>query len=285
MASALSWSQQEIAATVADYMLMLQQELAGQRFNKAAHRRALLARLNGRSAAAVEMKHQNISAVLRASGRFWINGYKPLSNVQAALGEEVEQWLLHHPEFDELLIAAVDQPAVVPTHFDFSDFLVAPPSPANGGGVREPSVGYQLQRPQLQRDYAAREASNRKLGEAGELLMVGYERQRLIMAGCDHLADRVEHVAKTKGDGLGYDIHSYEPNGRDRLIEVKTTAFAKETPFYASRNEVDFSHDHAELFVLSRIYSFRNTAHAFELPGSIRCNCHLDTVTYICRVL
>ena len=87
MASGVSWSQQEIAATVADYMLMLQQELAGQRFNKTAHRRALLEKLNGRSPAAVEKKHQNISAVLRASGRVWINGYKPLSNVQAALGK------------------------------------------------------------------------------------------------------------------------------------------------------------------------------------------------------
>ena len=46
MASGVSWSQQEIAATVADYMLMLQQELAGQRFNKAAHRRALLEKSN-----------------------------------------------------------------------------------------------------------------------------------------------------------------------------------------------------------------------------------------------
>lgn len=284
MVSGVSWSQQEIAATVADYMLMLQQELAGQRFNKAAHRRALLEKLNGRSPAAVEKKHQNISAVLRASGRVWINGYKPLSNVQAALGEEVEQWLLHHPEFDELLTAAVDQPAIVPTHFDFSDFLVARPEPATNS-VREPTIAYRLQRPQLQRDYAAREASNRKLGEAGELLVLGYERQRLIMAGCHHLADRVEHVAKTKGDGLGYDIHSYEPNGRDRLIEVKTTAFAKETPFYASHNEIEFSHDHAELFVLSRVYGFRQAAHAFELPGSIKRNCQLDAVTYICSVL
>ncbi|HHQ4593707.1 TPA: DUF3883 domain-containing protein [Aeromonas veronii] len=282
MASGVSWSQLEIAATVADYMLMLQQELAGQRFNKSAHRRDLLEKLNGRTPAAVEKKHQNISAVLRASGRVWMRGYKPLSNVQAALGEEVEQWLLRHPEFDELLIAAVDQPAIVPTHFDFSDFLQDPPSPVNR--VREPTPGYRLQRPQLQRDYAAREATNRKLGEAGELLVLGFERQRLIMAGCRHLADRVEHVAKTKGDGLGYDIHSYEPNGRDRLIEVKTTAFAKETPFYASRNEVDFSDEHPDLFVLSRVYDFRQAAHAFELPGSIKRNCHLDAVTYVCSM-
>lgn len=282
MALKESWSQQEIIATVADYMLMLQQELAGQRFNKAAHRRALLAKLNQRSPAAVEMKHQNISAVLKASGRVWINGYKPLPNVQAALGEEVEQWLLAHPEFDELLTVAVDQPAVAPSYFDFKGFLVEAPPPVHE--VREQVAMYQLKRPQLQRDYAAREASNRKLGEAGELLVLDFERQRLIAVGCEHLADRVEHVAKTKGDGLGYDIHSYEPNGRDRLIEVKTTAFAKETPFYASRNEVEFSHDHAELFVLTRVYGFRSAAHAFELPGSIKQNCHLDAVSYICSV-
>jgi hypothetical protein len=43
---------------------MLTLELAGQRYNKSAHRRELLQKLNGRSNGAVELKHQNISAVL-----------------------------------------------------------------------------------------------------------------------------------------------------------------------------------------------------------------------------
>lgn len=281
MARGNSWSMQEIAATVSDYMAMLQQELAGQRYNKAEHRRALLSKLSARTPAAVEKKHQNISAVLKSLNRMWIAGYKPLANVQEALREEVETWLLHHPEFDRQLDAEVARPAVAPAYFDFGTFLVEPPTPDNS--LQEPVAPYQLRRPQLHRDYVAQEAANRSLGLAGEQLVVAFERQRLIAQGCQHLADRVEHVSQSKGDGLGYDIHSFEANGRDRLIEVKTTAFAKETPFYASKNEVAFSEDHADLFVLTRVYRFRHAPQAFELPGAIVQNCHLNPVTYICQ--
>lgn len=56
----------------------------GQKYNKSAHRKALLKQLNGRSDGAVELKHQNISAVLRDLDCFWIPGYKPRGNYQAA---------------------------------------------------------------------------------------------------------------------------------------------------------------------------------------------------------
>ena len=64
MATGENWSSEEVQATVTDYMVMLRFELLGQPYKKAAHRRALLQILAGRSEAAIELKHQNISAVL-----------------------------------------------------------------------------------------------------------------------------------------------------------------------------------------------------------------------------
>ena len=58
------WSREEVEATVADYLHMLTQELAGQSYNKTKHRHALAAKLNHRNDGAIERKHQNISAVL-----------------------------------------------------------------------------------------------------------------------------------------------------------------------------------------------------------------------------
>ena len=58
------WSPEEVEATVADYFRMLSLEASGQPYNKAAHNRALLKQLSGRSRGAVELKHQNISAIL-----------------------------------------------------------------------------------------------------------------------------------------------------------------------------------------------------------------------------
>ena len=77
------WSRQEVEATVRDYFDMLASELRGEPFNKAAHNRALRARLDDRTGGAVERKHQNISAVLIGLGFPYINGYKPLSTSRA----------------------------------------------------------------------------------------------------------------------------------------------------------------------------------------------------------
>lgn len=41
-----------------------------------------------------------------------------------------------------------------------------------------------------------------------------------------------EHVAITQGDGLGYDIKSYDENGNEIYIEVKTTTQNFGTSFY-----------------------------------------------------
>ena len=70
---------------------------------------------------------------------------------------------------------------------------------------------------------------------------MNYERERLRQAGEKRLGDRVEHVAVAKGDGLGYDVLSFDVDGRERFIEVKTTSFGKQTPFFVSRNELEFS--------------------------------------------
>jgi hypothetical protein len=59
-----SWSRDEVEATVASYFEMLEAGLRGEAVNKTAYRNALLPLLRGRSAGAVERKHQNISAIL-----------------------------------------------------------------------------------------------------------------------------------------------------------------------------------------------------------------------------
>lgn len=47
------------------------------------------------------------------------------------------------------------------------------------------------------------------------------------LVGRGSLADRVEHVAVTVGDGEGFDVHSFEADGSDRFIEVETTRYAR----------------------------------------------------------
>jgi hypothetical protein len=80
-------------------------------------------------------------------------------------------------------------------------------------------------------DVAERDARNRALGKAGEECVLHHERQQLCAAGRDDLADKVRWTAVKDGDGFGFDILSFEADGREKLIEVKTTNGWERTPF------------------------------------------------------
>lgn len=273
------WNRQEVEATVADYFHMLMLELSGQSYNKSAHRKLLLRKLYGRTDSAVERKHQNISAILIEYGVPYISGYKPLGNYQVLLKDVVEERLKADSLFEQAVDAACSAPAVLPLLSDYSNLIVDPPKLNH---VVSEATGAYRAAPQ-KRDYLAREARNALLGLAGEEFALKYEHYRLYSLGKNGLADRVEHVSKTKGDGSGYDILSFDVTGRERFIEVKTTAFGKETPFFISRGELRFAKAYEDGFHLYRLFDFRRKPKLFDLPGSPEKHCNLNPVTYICQ--
>ena len=277
-ASRRPWTSEEVEQTVADYFHMLRLELSGQRYSKTEHRRELKERVDQRSDGAIEMKHQNISAVLLELGVMPLRGYKALNNYQRQLFEAVERQLGADKLLDRAALFAVEQPAETPSQFAFDEFLTPrpPPQPSRVNDIRR----QWLDKTSVKRDYLEREARNRALGLAGELLVLEYEAQRLHAMGQKHLADRVEHVAAVRGDGCGYDVLSFDGDGRERYIEVKTTAFAAEAPFFISQNEVAFSEDHSDQFHLYRLFEFRQKPRMFSLLGAVSASCHLDPRTY-----
>jgi len=280
MARGDDWSRVEVEACVASYLMMLALELNGQRYNKTEHAEALMRKLDGRNRGSVEFKHCNISAVLLALGYPSINGYKPRSNYQSELLDVVESQLEGNTVIDTAAQAAVERPAIEIAVNESMSVWVPAPKPAK---VRETASEYAPRFSPVPRDYLAREARNRSLGRAGELFVLELESRRLHGEGKKALSERVEHVAASQGDGLGYDILSFESNGRERLIEVKTTAFGELTPFYVSRNEIARSNADADKYRLYRIFDFRDKPRVFQLPGSIDGHCTLDPVTYLAR--
>lgn len=276
---ALDWTKTEVDLAIADYMAMLSEELKGNSFIKAVHRKALLPLLNNRSEGSIERKHQNISAILIEFGYPYISGYKPLGNYQGLLLDRVSDFLLNNQHLGELVGVSVDRPAETPEVSDYLDRLVSPPVARDHVYSR---VGEQ--RPNLHRhariDYLEREARNASLGKAGEQFVVEFEKSRLIGAGAENLADKVEHISVTRGDGLGFDVRSYEADGRDRLIEVKTTAGGKQTPFYVTRNEVEISRQRTGEYHLYRVFAFRKDPRLFSVCGALDRVCRLDATQY-----
>lgn len=276
-----SWSREEAEATVADYFDMLSAELAGRSYSKTEHRRALARKLSNRSEASIEFKHCNISAVLLELGFPYISGYKRRGNYQTLLYDVVADRLQGDRDLQNLAAHDVELPVRVPT---VDDILRALTDPPQGEERAHRAAEGNRHVPRLKVNYLEREANNRALGEAGEEFVLNFERARLIREGRESLAEKIEHVSRTQGDGAGFDILSYERSGADRLIEVKTTKYGRDTPFFVSRNEVDVSQARSGAYQLYRIFDFRRSPRLFTLAGPLSSTCELEAASFRAQV-
>lgn len=277
-----NWSDSEVEAAVEDYFNMLRLELAGQKYNKTEHRRSLIEQLNNRTNGSIELKHQNISAVLIEMGIPYIDGYKPRFNYQRSLLPlAITDYLEKNPEMQLLFERDSDVIPSVPTVEDFLIALEQPPAPIERKetDIAEPGIIYNPGGV----NYLEREARNLLLGDAGEQFVINFERARLIRAGKDSLADQIEQISVTVGPSAGYDIRSFEDNGSDRFIEAKTTKYGKNTPFFVTPNELRFSQQNSSRYFLYRIFKFRATPRLFALQGNLEERCILEQSEYMAR--
>jgi len=80
-------------------------------------------------------------------------------------------------------------------------------------------------------------------------------------------------------------MKSFEETGRDRFIEVKTTAYGKFTPFFVSRNEVEVSYERDRSYHLYRVFAFRKNPRLYSLNGPIEKACELEAIQFIGRIV
>ncbi len=66
-------------------------------------------------------------------------------------------------------------------------------------------------------------------------------RDQLSSASWQNLAERVERISGTRGDGRGFELLSLESDGSERLIEVKATKPVKEMSSLLTAQEVQAS--------------------------------------------
>jgi hypothetical protein len=265
------WHDAEINTVVDIYFQMLTLELAEESYVKAEYQREI-ARTVDRSIGSIGKKLSNISAVLDEINAVWIPGYKPLSNLQGRLREVVVDRFTSDAELRAFMLRSVEDPNIEPSPL--------------GLEVDPPAVGW----PERSReragvvgiDFAAIESLNRALGRAGEVAVVEGEQARLSAGGRDDLAAEVRHVSALDGDGLGYDVQSFHGlTDEPVFIEVKTTRYAKELPFYISGNEVDASNDLGVAYRLRRLYRYgKRDAGFYTLFGPLARNAQLKPDVY-----
>lgn len=268
----IDWSSAELDMIVADYFAMLREEQAGQRYNKTAHRGALMEGIR-RSNGSIEFKHRNISAVLTQLGLPRIDGYKPAWNFQSAIADAIERFLGVHP--DPIPFVAR---STYGTGFADATALFEEPPPVPS--PMTPVAKRAFERVARKFDPALRDQLNRALGFAGEQHIYETEQRRLFDAGRRDLAKKVRWVAQADGDGLGYDIRSYDEDGAEKWIEVKTTRGGNTTPFYLTRNENEVAKERPDAFRLYRLYDFSKRPRLFTLIPPLEALLTLEPLTF-----
>ena len=263
------WSDDELDAIVSDYFSMLKAELSQQPYIKS-HHSAVLMKQIGRTHRSVEFKHQNISAVLEELGLPWIVGYKPKRNYQASIFGAIDRYLSSNDE-----IAYEQLPPKVLAVSDDAGFFVNAPE------LRPPTDRpWLLERLVRKFDPVERDLRNRSLGRAGEEFVLALEKKRLRKFQRPDLLRKVRWVSAEDGDGAGYDILSFEPDGRERLIEVKTTNGAARTPFFLSENERQMAAASVESWRLYRVHSFAQNPRIFKIAPPLNEMLHLRPDTW-----
>jgi Domain of unknown function (DUF3883) len=258
------WSQEEVNATVDAYFKMLQLEASETSYKKIDFNTELRSRLKGRTKGSVELKFQNISAVLNNIGLPFIDGYKPRGNSQLLLRKAVQKYVLDSKNSVAAVVDALEEVKAL-SEKTFRAVLVEPPPIEMVTMVESAQPRVRLPR---KFDYAARDEQNRALGRAGEQWVLDYEQQRLDGEHLGQLYAQVEWVSDRQGDGAGFDILSFTAPSDPRYIEVKTTNGNYRSSFIISRNELDFSQEVGNSFYL------------YILSGDISQQLHLEALDY-----
>ena len=270
------WSEKEVDLILQVYFEMLKKQLLDESYSKTEYRRNLVPLLNNRSEGAIEFKHQNISAALIKLGQPYIKGYLPRYNYQQILDEKLIEYLHADRKIEDLFKTFADKEIVTsPFQTNFDKMLVKPPAFEE---ISEPRP-YYYKNP-IKINYLEREQRNSKLGFLGEELIFEYEKWNLVKQGKENLAHEVRWISKDEGDGAGYDILSKTVNGKDKFIEVKTTKLGSKTPFFFSKNELDFSDHFSEEYYLFRVFDFQDNPRFFTKKGGLDEICQYTPVKF-----
>ena len=135
-------------------------------------------------------------------------------------------------------------------------------------------------------DFEGNALKNTKLGNAGEDVVVSYEKEYLNSIGRKDLAERVMKTSDFAGNSESFDILSFDRDGNKKYIEVKTTTGGIDNIFHISENEVLFSEEFSENYYLYRLYNFsKKEMHSdmVIMKGALNRK-QLSPTNYVCRL-
>jgi hypothetical protein len=123
---------------------------------------------------------------------------------------------------------------------------------------------------------------SRKVGDAGEQVVLTYEKNRLTNLGRLDLADRIQWHAKEL-DFVGWDISSFDPDGTEIFVEVKSSVGKSISAVNLTVNEWDAARDPARrdryyIYVVTSALSDKPIIERMQNPAS-----YVDRGELICE--
>lgn len=136
------------------------------------------------------------------------------------------------------------------------------------------------------------EAANRVKqfnGKQGEELVMDYERKRLKNDNqLKAFVDKIEHVSVTKGDGLGYDILSYDVidgEVKEIYIEVKTVSGNINSPINISLKELKVAKQNKGQYKIYKVFDYkRKNPELLIIDDLENSSIYLEPSGYIIKV-
>ena len=127
-------------------------------------------------------------------------------------------------------------------------------------------------------DYIAKAKRDKEVGDLGEEFALNYERWRL--RDLPDLCKKIVHVA-AEDDGAGFDILSFNEDGSERYVEVKTTTGPLSSDFFISEPEVQAAKAYADSYVILRVAKVTSSPICCEIPYPFDEHVMLSPTSYI----
>ena len=276
----VDWTPEENAAIVAVYFDMLGIVARDEKLNKAAHNAALRERLQRRTRGSIERKFMNVTAALAEMSKPTLDGYAPNANIQDDLTPAIEEYVAKNSTVVEMIFQDLESsPDTIDENFDKAESLHLTQRSAASRRTRN-------QRSQSPRSSTLQGATKPTGSLAGRGKSGSFATRSTASPGlAGRTSLRKSNMSlRTRGDGLGYDIESFEEDGSPRRIEVKSTNAGASSPFMLSPNEVLRSLALGSSYRLYRVYSLRTRPKFFILTGSLERQLLLEACAYRARL-
>lgn len=186
--------------------------------------------------------------------------------------DEIKSKKSEHSKLVDEIIANEGANSALDLKEDLPDFVIEVPKPSGrAGNVRGPV------------DYVVKAEKQGKIGLAGELMVIEYEKKKLKEL---NINKKVEHISKISNDSEGYDVKSYDKNGEEIHIEVKTTSSGINTPFYLTAAELEHCQKNLDKYKLYRVYNFNlkeNKGDLYIVEGDLEREMCLKPQTFVVR--